>query len=306
MMQMKLEPAADRAALIQLHGVLSDIDPVKWRDEAAVALRTRLNEAQRRLEQRERLAALAGELRINSSELDAETPSADLRTRWLAFKQRIQPAYEAMAAKLRAERIHVPSLRPTNWARSLFHVSSAAVAIAAIELLPAQWVLTTIAFAWACEIGRRKSPTINAMLMRVFKSVAHAHETYRINSATWYATALVLLTLTRSPVVEVVAVAVLGVGDPMAGLIGRRFGRIKLIHGRSLEGTLAFFASGTVMAFGLLAAFHHSLGLGEAAVIAMAAAAFGAVAELVSLRLDDNLSVPLSAAVGALLAMQLV
>jgi dolichol kinase len=89
----------------------------------------------------------------------------------------------------------------------------------------------------------------------------------------------------------------------MAGLIGRRFGRIKLIHGRSLEGTLSFFVSGFAVSFGLLALIHPSVMISEALVIAAVASLFGAVAELFSLRLDDNLSVPVASALGAMLVM---
>ncbi len=304
------EQVDDRALLIQLHGVLSEIDAVRWRDEAAAALKTRLNELSRRLQQRERLAALAGELRVSLSTLDGGDTS-QLKLQWLEFKKRVLPAYESMAARFRAEKIHVPSLRPTNWARSAFHVGSAAVAIAAIETLNKPRTLIAImvvwvAFVWACEIGRRRSTTINRLLMRVFRPVAHEHETYRVNSATWYATALLLLALTQSTVIGVVAVAILGVGDPMAGLIGRKFGRIKLVHGRSLEGTTAFFVSGAGVAFTLLAVFHHALTTGEALSISLVAALFGALAELFSLRLDDNISVPVAAAAGAALMLALI
>jgi len=302
------EPVDDQALLIQLHGLLNEIDPVRWHVDAALALKLRLRELQRRLEQREPLQALAGELQLNLNQLEA--PETELRARLLELKKRLVPAYESIAARFRAQKIHVPSLRPTNWARSAFHVASAVVALVAIELLPFSNLIaiaaTWAAFAWACEIGRRSSPAINALLMRVFRPVAHEHETYRINSATWYATALLLLSLLRSPVIGVVAISILGVGDPLAGLIGRKFGRIKLMHGRSLEGTSSFFLGGTAVAFGLLVAFHSSVTTGEALIISATAALFGALAELLSLRLDDNLSVPLAAAAGAALAMHLV
>lgn len=300
------EHADDRALLLQLHGVLSEIDSVRWRDEAAVALETRLTDLRRHLAQRERLVSLAGELQVNLDQLDSR--GADLRARWLDFKRRVQPAYEAIAAGFRAEKIHVPSLRPTNWARSALHVGSAVLSVIAIELMPPAALIgfaaVWAAFVWSCEIGRRNSARINVLLMKVFKPVAHVHEKYRINSATWYATALMLLALTRNSAVELAAVGILGVGDPMAGLIGRKFGRIKLVHGRSLEGTLSFFFSGTAVAFGLLTAFAHSVSTGEALVIAVTASLFGALAELFSLRLDDNLSVPVAAAAGAVLALQ--
>ena len=44
---MAVELQADRALVVELHQLLSEIDPVRWRDEAAVALRGRLEKLQR-------------------------------------------------------------------------------------------------------------------------------------------------------------------------------------------------------------------------------------------------------------------
>ena len=118
--------------------------------------------------------------------------------------------------------------------------------------------------------------------------------------------ALVALTLTQSDVLCVVAVSILGVGDPLAALVGRRFGRIKLLHGRSLEGTLTFFISGLLVSFALLRLLHPALAMGASIAICAMASLLGALAELLSLRIDDNLSVPLAAALGGALAMTLL
>jgi dolichol kinase len=98
---------------------------------------------------------------------------------------------------------------------------------------------------------------------------------------------------------------VLGVGDPLAAIVGRAYGRTKLLHGRSLEGTLAFALSAALACFVAFVVFHPSLGVPLALGAAAAAALSGAVAELVSLRVDDNFSVPLSAAAGAWLVLLL-
>jgi dolichol kinase len=303
------EPIADRALVLQLHGVLSEIDPVRWRDEEASGLKRRLYDLQKNIEQRERLAELAGALRTNLPTLEATTP--DLRTRWLAFKQSLQPAYERIATSLREAKIHVPTLRPTNWARSAFHVSGAAFAIVLIEWIQSPVLLTCAALVyavtfWLMELARRRSAKVNEKLMGFFKPISHAHEANRVNSSTWYATALVALTLTQSDALCAVAVGILGVGDPLAALVGRRFGRIRLLHGRSLEGSLTFFLSGGLVAFGLLRLFHPELALGAAIEISAAAAFAGALAEVLSLRVDDNLSVPLAAAAGGAVAMLLL
>jgi hypothetical protein len=122
----------DRDLTLQLHGMLSDIDPVRWRDEMAKALRTRLEDVSRRMANRTRLAPLSLAL---ATELPQLTAEVDGKSRWLAFKKRIQPAYARVAESLRAEAIHVPSLRPTNHARSIFHAATALVALALIELV---------------------------------------------------------------------------------------------------------------------------------------------------------------------------
>lgn len=299
-MTMTPELLEDRDLALQLHQVLSDIDPVRWRAEMASRLKSRLTELQPKLQQRH--AVLAGALQ-------AELPASDTRSQWLAFKKRIQPKYTELARDLQASSIHVPSLRPTNWSRSLLHVSSGAFGVLCLEVAP-HWLVVAVAvawavFAWSCEIARRISPRVNALLMRFFAPVAHEHETYKVNSATWYATALLLLAGTNQMLWSIAGLAVLGIGDPVAGFIGRRWGRTRLMHGRTLEGTLAFFVSATVVTATLFMVLHQVAPL-TAFALAGAAGLFGAIAELVSLRVDDNFSIPLSAAAGVAVAQLLV
>jgi len=300
-----VELLEDRQLILAAHGLLSDIDPSRFREEAAESLKSRLVDVARRMANHRRLEPLRVAL---ESEI-ARLPVGGHRGRWMAFKKAMQPAYARAAALLRAEAVVVPNLRPTNYARSLFHVASATLALGIIEAAPSRWLVWGLAVsfslcAWTCELLRRRSPRVNEALMRLFGPVAHLHEHQRVNSATWYSTALVVLATTGSSVLAAVAVTVLGVGDPLAALIGRRFGRHKLLHGRSLEGTLTFFLTAAVASLVLLRVLHSSqLSWLGALAVAISAALAGAVAELVSLRVDDNLSVPLSAAAAAGLAL---
>ncbi|MDP2270152.1 MAG: hypothetical protein Q8N23_10095 [Archangium sp.] len=286
----------DRDLALQLHKVLSEIDPARWRDEMAAVLKPRLTELQQRFEKRAQHAELADTLKT-------EVPKLDTKGQWLAFKKQLQPAYIELAKRLKAESIHVPSLRPTNYARNVFHVMTAVSVVALLEFMNnPPLVLAIAAFfaaaAWSTELARRLSPRMNVLVMKVFNPVAHPHEVQRVNSATWYTTALLLLASTQSTLLCVTGVVVLGIGDPIAALVGRRFGRIKLLHGRSLEGTVAFAISATVATFVAFLIFHSSLGLAMALGLAAAASIAGALAELFSLRVDDNFSIPLSAAAG--------
>ena len=77
---------------------------------------------------------------------------------------------------------------------------------------------------------------------------------------------------------------------------------MKLLNGRTLEGSLAFVAAGFLAAFGVVRAFHPAVAMADAAVMALAAAVAGAVAEVFARRVDDNLAVPLAAGAAAWLA----
>jgi dolichol kinase len=289
----------DRDLALQLHKVLSEIDPARWRDEMAAVLKPKLHELRQKFAHHAELA-------------DALNPDGlDTRSQWLAFKKRLQPAYIELAKRLKAESIHVPSLRPTNYARNVFHIGTALAVVALLELLDNPPLVLGIAaffaaWGWSTELARRFSPRVNAMVMKVFNPVAHPHEVQRVNSATWYTTALLLLACTQSTLLCMTGVVVLGIGDPIAALVGRRFGRIKLLHGRSLEGTVAFALSATLATFLAFTLFHPGLGLGLAIGLAAAASVAGALAELFSLRLDDNFSIPLSAAAGVVLVTTLL
>ncbi len=253
--------------------------------------------------------AQRAEWREVRGELEALPETATDRPSLLALRSRVQPSYEAIVRELAEERVSVPSLRPTNYARNLLHLASAASGIVALETVPSWRWATGVAVAvaltgWTLEITRTRSEAVNRVCMKLFGRTAHPHEAHRVNSATWYATALVLLSLTQSLLPCLVALAVLGAGDPAAAIIGRRFGRTEIVHGRTLEGTLAFVLAGGLAAFGYVSVMHPASAAGGFAwPLALAAslggAVAGAIAELVSRRIDDNLSIPLAACAGA-------
>jgi dolichol kinase len=189
--------------------------------------------------------------------------------------------------------------RPTNIPRTVFHAGAAGVAIAAVLLLPSRAWLIAIpgafaVYAWSMEAARRVSPRVNEALMRLYSRIAHPQERHRVNSATWFGTALVILALTATRPAMLAAAAILGVADPIAGIVGRRWGRRRLQNGRSLEGAAAFFVAGTLaasLALGVVTSATPVAVIGLAAACAFAAA----FTELVSSRLDDNLMIPLVA-----------
>lgn len=193
-----------------------------------------------------------------------------------------------------------PDPRPVNYGRNAYHVVNALLILLLAALLDtkeARVGLTVVGAgtAWAIEGIRRLSPGVQEWWYATFGALARPHEAGGIASATWYATAVVVLAAVYPLDVAVAGLAVLGLGDPAAAIIGRRWGRIRTMHGRSLEGSVAFVVAGGAAAWATLAWWHPDAG--QLPLLALAAAVGGAIGETVSGgRLDDNLVIPLLAA----------
>ncbi|MCB9639361.1 MAG: hypothetical protein H6728_15250 [Myxococcales bacterium] len=325
-MTMEIEQVA-----LELHKVLRDMDPAQWRDDLEATLRDRMarlsermTQLQAKLSQWKDAAGQRAEIealsqRWNSlQELIREhmprvgLSNMEIKQEWASFRKQMLGAYEDLIGGLGRFSIHVPHLRPTNYMRNLYHVGNGLMILALIEFILSPRSMIWVAggfcvFVWTLEITRRIWPRFNDFLMeKVFHKVAHPHEAVHVNSATWYVNALFLLSLTCPPAICAMAVVVLGFADPAAAIIGRRFGRHRLVNGRSLEGSFTFWVVGAIAALVTLQIFHPTIGFGSALLMSLGAALAGALAELFSQRIDDNLSIPLASAAGAsLVAMVL-
>ena len=248
------------------------------------------------------LERVAGNLRALSQSL----PHRPDLTRLREARSRLMDSYESFVASMRqsletSEAVPA-SLRPRNYARSLFHVANAVVGVALYQwvwgragcLIALGSILTVYA---TLDITRRIWPRWNEILFdTVFKRITRPRERHQVPAATWYAAATFIVTLLGSQVTAQVAVLVLGVGDPAASLIGRRYGKRKLWRRKSIVGTAAFVGV-SLLAVSLFLWALKPMGLGAILLTAGVAALAGAMAELFSDdRLDDNFTVPLAVA----------
>ena len=301
-----------------LHQLIADLEPARWTDDkrarlssAFSGLTAQLDTALAQWPEEDRLASVRARLDEIHEILRVHTPSAtDLQTRWMEFRGEIHAAYEALAVAMKSCHMELPHVRPTNYVRSGFHVLSGLVALLIVETLPWTFVVaipvTLAALGWFLELMRRYSAAWNDFLMKALAPIAHPHERFRINSSTWFTTSLALLALTFEPVVAAIAVTVLGFGDPFAALVGRKYGRTKLINNRSLEGTAAFALVSFVACMAVLTTWHGALPLATKLALASIPALAGALVELFSRRIDDNLTIPLSAGAAAWVVLALL
>ena len=326
------------AFALKLYDLLRDLDPLRWQSTRKENLRQRvlLLEAQVQALYYEIEASYAHdgfEPGINSvdreqyplsllqerlshvqnmlnelSQIDIEHHLSYFALRTL--RKRLQKAYNSLCVMMEAYQAPIPHIRPSNLARSAFHFLSAMGILAMIELVPhfgyMFWIaLGYFVFCWTAEGIKRLGPVHKARVMALFSKIAHPHEYDRVNSATWYGTALLFLAMTN-PTLGVLGVTILGVADPVAASVGRAWGKIPMPGNRTLEGTMGFVVSGTLSGMLVLSLLHPVGDLWATFVVASVAAVCGAVAEFAGNYPDDNLTIPVASALGAALTLFLM
>ncbi len=185
--------------------------------------------------------------------------------------------------------------------RAGFHAFNAALVLAVLVLADERFIHWTascaFAFVWLVELVRRHHAPTQRAVLRTLGPVVRPHERTSITSGTWFVSALFVLAHWAPIEARLVGVAVIGFGDPLASLVGRRFGRGEL-WGRSLAGSATMAVVAALVAG--IVAWSAGLPIAErAAWVAIASV----LAELLSRRgLDDNLFVPIAAAAAWLVA----
>jgi len=182
--------------------------------------------------------------------------------------------------------------------RRLFHLVNGLTIATAYALLFSHNQVVHVFGAIAClvyigdrvriaypERVERHAPWVNRLFVR-------AEEQVREAAMTPFAIAVLLTILAVPKLAALVAIYTLAIADPLAAVVGIRFGSRRLTPNRSLEGTLAFFIATVAIAAGVL---HWGT---TAAIWPIAATAVGVglvavICELLPLRIDDNLTIPI-------------
>jgi dolichol kinase len=140
------------------------------------------------------------------------------------------------------------------------------------------------------EVIRLRSSTINNLLFRYFGAFVRTSERNRLTGMVPYILGVGLSLLLYRTDIAAAAICFLACGDVAATTIGERYGRTKIVGEKSLEGTIAFFLASLATGSVLYAAQGH-----PPFAVLMAGAAIAAGAELLPVRVNDNLVIPLAA-----------
>ncbi len=185
-----------------------------------------------------------------------------------------------------------------QFGRRLFHLVNGVLTATAYSLLFTHEQVVHIFGTIAClvyvgdrvriaypDAVERWAPWVNRLFLR-------AEERVRESAMIPYAIAVLLTILTVPKRAALVGIYTLGVADPLAAIVGIRYGRRRIAHNRTVEGSLVFFAvtfaiGGVVLGWGTDVSALTILG--ASGIIALGTA----VCEALPLRIDDNLTIPL-------------
>ena len=181
--------------------------------------------------------------------------------------------------------------------RRLFHMFNGA-AIATLYLISfnhSQMIhfLGTIACVlYVVEQVRINYPETAAKLLPFTRFIIRAEEQLKESAMVPYAMA-VLLTIVAFPKhIALVGIYSLAIADPLAAIIGIKFGKHKLTPTRSIEGSASFFLAIFLVTLVVLTGYNNAFDI-RILLVAIAVGGICTAADTIPLKLDDNLTIPL-------------
>lgn len=176
--------------------------------------------------------------------------------------------------------------------RKGLHAGVSLVAAAAVWRLPpadaAILLAAATTVALSVEVARRASGPFGRRFQRGLGPLLRDREAGHLTGATTLAIGYTAAAVLFPGTPALAGILVAGVADAVAAIVGKRFGRHRYPGGKSVEGSVAFFAVVTAMALLLL----PDVRPGAVLALALAVTAL----EALTLRVDDNLYLPLATA----------
>lgn len=142
------------------------------------------------------------------------------------------------------------------------------------------------------EQFRLRVPELNAFTIRIAKPLMRSSEVNRVSGLPYYALGLAVAIALFPRPIGLLAILYLACGDPIASLIGIRYGdrSIRFANGKSLIGTAAGMLVCAAVTFVFLLQFPISLP--TLLALTTIGGIAGGGAELLPVEMDDNFTIP--------------
>jgi|AP95_1055475.scaffolds.fasta_scaffold00284_10 dolichol kinase len=176
------------------------------------------------------------------------------------------------------------------------------------------WIALSLSLlALSLDFLRTRSKAVYRFFDFTFGFMMRANErevlggTMVINGATWVAVSFTLLVFFFPEDLAIVSFALFMIGDAVAAIVGRRWGRTQWARrGCTVEGSVAFFFAGLAMAFGLASTTSAVAFYDIEPLALIGGVAVACLLEATPLPINDNLIAPLGAALSMLAITALV
>lgn len=157
-------------------------------------------------------------------------------------------------------------------------------------------LLPLVVLSLSVDIARKYSSKLNSLVQKIIGNLMRDNEVTSKNfaGATHFFLSALLTILFFDKEIAIFALTVLVISDSFAALVGRKFGKIKIMD-KTLEGTIGFILSAIIIYYYYIAYCNFHLNFTQS----MIAILIGALSELFSktFRIDDNFIIPLSIAI---------
>jgi dolichol kinase len=149
----------------------------------------------------------------------------------------------------------------------------------------------------AIDVGSKKIPAMKLFMDKFFGDILRKHEKkkkkFRLNGASWLTISACITIFIFPKIIAVVAFTILIISDISSALIGRRYGKHQFFKGKTIEGSLAFFISASIIVFIYYQVYNPTIiFLFVGLFAALVSAFFEALSK--KIKIDDNLLSPIS------------
>lgn len=191
----------------------------------------------------------------------------------------------------------LPTRKNLQFARRLFHMANG-VTIATLYWLSfthQQAIHTLGTFAcllYVMEQIRINYPEMSQKLLPVMKFIMRAEEQLKESAMVPYAFAVLLTIITFPKPLALIAIYTLAISDPLSAIIGIKYGKRRVVPHKSLEGSAAFLISSFLISLFILSATIGGFSL-TVLVVSIVLSLGVSIFEMLPLKVDDNLTIPL-------------
>lgn len=193
----------------------------------------------------------------------------------------------------------LPDRSQIHWLRRMFHMFSGVLMVfIGIQLdnrrlsliLLGGVLLTTLLI----EGVRLLSPRINAGCASLFRGIMRRGEDRHVSGIAYYMAGCFVCYLFLPPSIAYLAILFLAFGDPIASLAGVTLGHRRLRDSvKTVEGSAAcFLVCGIITAFMSIVVYRWDHSWDQVLLVSVLGGVSGTLGELMPLRTDDNLAMP--------------